>query len=57
MDKPLKFLKTKQKQYLKKSANVNNKLNIREWSQNILNAALDQAGGKNLFILRFPYRH
>ncbi|XIH76739.1 hypothetical protein C1N56_02340 [Pantoea sp. SGAir0175] len=57
MDKPLKYLKSKQKQYLKKIMNVNNKLNIREWSQNILNAALDQAGGKNLFILLFPYRH
>lgn len=57
MDKPLKYLKSKQKQYLKKTTNVNSKLNIREWSQNITNAALDNADGKNLFILRFPYEH
>lgn len=57
MDKPLKFLKSKKKQHSKKATNVNHKLNIQEWSQNIINAALDQAGGKNLFILLFPYRH
>lgn len=57
MDKALKFFKINKNLRLQKNANVNNKLNIQEWSQNIVNAALDNAGGKNLFILLFPYRH